>query len=46
VRQGQIFGGNPTGLEEAPYQVSLHYNGNIVCEGSIITPLLILTAAK
>ncbi|XP_043935380.1 transmembrane protease serine 4-like [Protopterus annectens] len=41
----RIVGGDDTTIERWPWQVSLQYNGNHVCGGSIINPLWIVTAA-
>ncbi|XP_011694181.1 PREDICTED: trypsin-1-like [Wasmannia auropunctata] len=41
----RIIGGTPTTIDEHPYQVSLHYDGEYVCGGSIINKQWILTAA-
>lgn len=40
-----IVGGQPAGLGEFPWQVSLNVNGQHICGGSIIAPTKILTAA-
>ncbi|XP_043481596.1 trypsin-1-like [Leptopilina heterotoma] len=41
---GRIVGGNPTTIEEVPYQVSLQAYGFSFCGGSIISENWILTA--
>ncbi|XP_053973147.1 chymotrypsin-1-like [Hylaeus volcanicus] len=41
----QIVGGNDAPVGKFPYQVSLQYNGNHFCGGSIISSRYILTAA-
>lgn len=45
VRQAKIVGGSEAAVGEFPYQVSLTYNDEFVCGGSILSTLLILTAA-
>ncbi|XP_044734068.1 trypsin alpha-like [Chrysoperla carnea] len=42
---GRIVGGEPTTIEEFPYQISLEISGSHSCGGSIISPNVILTAA-
>uniref|UniRef100_A0A3B4WMH6 Peptidase S1 domain-containing protein n=1 Tax=Seriola lalandi dorsalis TaxID=1841481 RepID=A0A3B4WMH6_SERLL len=41
----RIVGGNISRPGQFPWQVSLHYNGEHLCGGSIITSRWILTAA-
>ncbi|KAL0129005.1 hypothetical protein PUN28_004008 [Cardiocondyla obscurior] len=41
----RIIGGTPTTINKHPYQVSIHYNGELACGGSIISKEWILTAA-
>ncbi|XP_055904344.1 trypsin delta-like [Eupeodes corollae] len=41
----RIIGGQPISIEEAPWQVGLHEDGELICGGSVISNLLILTAA-
>lgn len=41
-----IIGGTEASIEDAPWQVALQHRGEIHCGGSIITPLVILTAAQ
>ena len=41
---GNIFGGTPINITEAPYQVSLEIGGEHVCGGAIINSEWILTA--
>ncbi|CAL1683639.1 unnamed protein product [Lasius platythorax] len=43
--ESRIIGGTSTTIDKHPYQVSLHYNGKLVCGGSIISKQWILTAA-
>ncbi|EZA56207.1 hypothetical protein DMN91_001178 [Ooceraea biroi] len=41
----RIIGGEPTTIDKHPHQVSIHYNGKLMCGGSIISKQWILTAA-
>ncbi|XP_070160965.1 trypsin-1-like [Polyergus mexicanus] len=41
----RIIGGTSTTIDKHPYQVSIHYDGKLVCGGSIISKQWILTAA-
>ncbi|EFN73594.1 Trypsin-4 [Camponotus floridanus] len=43
--ESRIIGGISTTIDKYPYQVSLHYNGKLICGGSIISKQWILTAA-
>ncbi|XP_072756429.1 trypsin-4-like [Anoplolepis gracilipes] len=43
--ESRIIGGTSTTIDKHPYQVSVHYNGKLVCGGSIISKQWILTAA-
>ncbi|XP_046599054.1 transmembrane protease serine 9 [Neodiprion lecontei] len=43
--EGRIVGGEATTIEEHPYQVSIIYNNEHVCGGSLISSRWILTAA-
>ncbi|CAL8118290.1 unnamed protein product [Orchesella dallaii] len=45
ARQARIIGGAFATEGEFPYQVSLAYDGDFLCGGSILSTLLILTAA-
>ncbi|ODN04114.1 Trypsin-1 [Orchesella cincta] len=45
ARQARIVGGVYAAEAEFPYQVSLSYDGDFLCGGSILSTLLILTAA-
>ncbi|XP_044741973.1 trypsin-7-like [Chrysoperla carnea] len=42
---GRIVGGENTTIEEYPYQISLEYNGRHRCGGSVLSEIVILTAA-
>lgn len=41
----RIVGGDIISLSEAPYQVSLQFQGKHICGGSIISENFVLTAA-
>ncbi|XP_031836638.1 trypsin-4-like [Nomia melanderi] len=41
----RIIGGSSTTINQYPYQVSIHFNGKLICGGSIISPDWVLTAA-
>ncbi|MGV9314178.1 S1 family serine peptidase [Streptomyces sp. NPDC003691] len=41
----QIVGGQPTTIEKHPYQVSVRYNNDDSCGGTLIGPDIVLTAA-
>ncbi|XP_011863816.1 PREDICTED: trypsin-7-like [Vollenhovia emeryi] len=41
----KIIGGTPTTIDRHPYQVSIHYKGEFICGGSIISNEWILTGA-
>jgi len=41
-----VVGGIETAIWEVPYQVTLTYDGRLVCGGSIIAPYLIIIAAQ
>ena len=41
---GNIFGGTPIDISDAPYQVSLEFGGNHGCGGAIINSEWVLTA--
>nr|XP_012218765.1 PREDICTED: trypsin-1-like [Linepithema humile] len=43
--QPRIIGGTATTIDKHPYQVSIHYDGKLLCGGSIISKDWILTAA-
>lgn len=42
---GRIVGGVNTNIESAPWQISLQYNGNHICGGSIYNEEIVITAA-
>ncbi|XP_039489697.1 trypsin delta-like [Drosophila santomea] len=43
--EGRIIGGGPIEIEQAPWQVSVQYNGGHHCGGSIYSENIIVTAA-
>ncbi|KAJ8667406.1 hypothetical protein QAD02_009069 [Eretmocerus hayati] len=44
-RPRRLLGGSVTSISQYPFLVSLSYNGIFICGGSIITEIIILTAA-
>ncbi|CAO1393902.1 unnamed protein product [Diamesa tonsa] len=44
-KDGKIVGGDLIQIQKVPYQVSLQYNGQHICGGSIVNNITIVTAA-
>lgn len=45
IEEGRIVGGEAATIEKYPYQAAYHYAGVYMCGGSIISEIVVLTAA-